>query len=46
MECVSHVERPGWNRVLNGRDRPAWYDPFRHAIVWNCLHWYREPPDG
>jgi hypothetical protein len=46
MECLCDVERPGWNRVLNGRDRPAWYDPFRHAIVWNCLHWYREPPDG
>jgi hypothetical protein len=46
MECIFDVERPGWNRVLNGCDRPAWYDPFRHAIVWNCVHWYREPPDG
>ena len=45
MECIAHSERPSWKRVLNGDDRPAWYDPFRHAIVWNCLHWYREPPD-
>ena len=36
MECVVDVARPGWNVVLNGGDRPGWYDPFgKH-----------EPPDG
>jgi Putative transposase/Transposase zinc-binding domain len=46
LECISQVERPGWNRVLNGPDRPGWYDPFGHALAWGGLHWYREPPDG
>jgi hypothetical protein len=46
MQSISHVERPGWNRVLNGPDRPGWYDPFGHALAWGCVHWYRQPPDG
>ncbi len=46
MECISHVERPGWNRVFNGCDRPWWYDPFGHALEWDCRRSYREPPDG
>ena len=46
LECLSRVQRPGWNRVLNGPDRPAWYDPFGHALAWGGLHWYRQPPDG
>jgi hypothetical protein len=45
LECVSEVQRPGWNRVLNGPDRPAWYDPFGHALTWDGLRWYREPAD-
>lgn len=28
MHCISDVERPGWNEVLNGNDHPRWYDPF------------------
>ena len=24
LECLSHVERPGWNRVWNGANRPGW----------------------
>ena len=35
-----------WQEILDGPDRPWWYDPFRHAISWGCLDWYREPPDG
>jgi len=46
MACISHIERPSWNRVLNGPSRPSWYDPFGHAIAWDSLHWYRHPPDG
>lgn len=46
MECISRVERPGWNRVFNGPDRPCWYDPYRHALAWGRLDWYRVPPDG
>ena len=46
MECISHIERPGWNRVLNGCDRPWWYDPFGHALTWDCRRSYRAPPDG
>ena len=46
MERIFHVERPSWNRVLNGRDRPSWYAPFGPASAENCLCWYRELPDG
>ena len=46
MECLSQVERPGWNRVLNGPDRPAWYDPFGDLLTWGCRAWYRETSDG
>jgi hypothetical protein len=46
MECLSEVERPGWNRVLNGPDRPAWYDPFGDLLSWGCRAWYRETTDG
>jgi len=46
LECISHVERPSWNRALNGPDRPGWYDPFGHALAWDCCRSYREPPDG
>jgi hypothetical protein len=45
MVCVSRVERPGWNRVLNGPQRPAWYDPFGHALKWGLLGGYRVPAD-
>jgi hypothetical protein len=46
MVCIFRVERRSWREVLNGPDRPAWYDPFGQALAWGCLHWYREPPDG
>jgi len=46
MESISYVERPGWNRVLNGPHRPRWYNPFHLAIAWGRLDWYRKPPDG
>jgi len=46
MTCVSEGERVSWRKVLDGRHRPPWYDPYNHAIRWGCLHWYREPPDG
>jgi hypothetical protein len=42
MECTAHVERPGWRRALSGPPRPEWYAPLRHALAWDCLHWYRE----
>ena len=44
MERISLGQRLGWNRVLNGPARPAWYDPFRHALTWGRLDWYRHPP--
>ena len=46
MERISQDERLSWREVLNGPHCPLWYDPFKHAIFWGCLHWYREPPDG
>jgi hypothetical protein len=46
MICISQAERVSWRAILNGPHRPAWYDPFCHAIRWGCLHWYRGPPDG
>jgi len=46
MECISHVERPSWNAILNGSDRPRWYNPFRRARTRCSRHRYREPPDG
>ena len=46
MEHVSHSVRLGWNRLLNGPSRPAWYDPYGHALAWGRLDWYRHPPDG
>jgi hypothetical protein len=42
----SELARPGWNRVLNGPDRPVWYDPFHHALTWGRMDGYRTPPDG
>jgi hypothetical protein len=46
MQCVSQAERVNWRATLNGPQRPAWYNPLRHAIQWGCPHWYWEPPDG
>ena len=46
LACLSRGERPGWRQVFNGPARPAWYDPFGHAIAWGRRDWYREPPDG
>lgn len=28
MHCISDIERPGWNEVLSGNNRPRWYAPF------------------
>jgi len=46
MECISHVERPGWNQVFNGPQRPWWYDPFGHATAWGRRGWHHARPDG
>ena len=46
MTRLPQDERRSWREILNGPDRPPWYDPYHHAIRWGCLHWYREPPDG
>lgn len=46
MECISDVARPGWDEVLGGSDRPAWYDPFGRARAWAFSRKYREPPDA
>ena len=46
LQRISQDQRVSWRKVLHGRHRPAWYDPFNHAIRWGCRHWYREPPDG
>lgn len=46
MECIFSVASPGWNEVLNGCDRPWWYDPFGRARGRRSGHGYRAPPDG
>ena len=46
MECISDIARPGWNVILNGWDRPEWYDPFGRARGRRSAHGYRDPPDG
>jgi hypothetical protein len=46
MQCISDYERPGWNDVLNGSDRPRWYDPFGRARHRSSQRDSSEPPDG